>query len=135
LVVVAGELVEVVGVAGVSPPTDVVPGAGLAAGVFEGAETCGEVLDGDGLAGVVFDVDVLVGDVLDGDVLAGDVLAGDVPAGVDCAHAIVPMASANPASTAALEPFQFALMTSPPAQIHSRSSLAARQSALLCFLI
>jgi hypothetical protein len=46
---------------------------------------------------------------------------GGEPDGTDCAHAVVASASANPASTAALETFQSALMTSPPAQFHSRS--------------
>ena len=93
-------------VAGISPPTGVVPGAGFE-GVLAGVSPPAGVVPGAGWAVGALAVGGPAVDVLDG---------------VDCAHAIVASASANPASAAVLEAFQSVLMTSPPAPIHSRSS-------------
>lgn len=81
--------------AGVSPPTDVVPGAGWGAGVADGAE----VVPGAGW--VVW----VVGVVVDG------ALVGVVLDGVDCAQTAVVSANASPASVIAFELIQLALMT------------------------
>ena len=109
--------------AGVSPPTGAVPGAGCAAGALAGAAAAGAAAAGAAAAGDVVEAGALAGTVATGVVLAGEGIAGGVLDGADCAHVTMVSASANPARTVALQAIRSAFMTSPPAQLHSRSFL------------